>query len=393
MANVIKIKQGGTNVVAPVAGDLKKGELGYTFNNDKLWIGSGDAGTDEAIQMGGKLGSVVQAHDAGLDSIADLTTAANKMIYTTAADTYAVTALTATARTLLDDTSVSVMRTTLGVDASGIDNSTPVTLVESLDENSVDNNYLSLAGQAITSGTVPVSKGGTGAITAALARTALGVDASGIDNSTPVSLETTSHDYLSLDGQEVTLGTIDISDDTNLSAGTGVTLTAGTDAADDVLSVDYGTTASTACVGNDSRLATNLGYTSSTRVLTSSTGTSITLPLAIATVNAGDPSEVAAVAGLLSGADKDIIDIVSALVVEGSASTLIDTVQEVIAAFENHAEGLNLITELDAKLTAASEDCLILIVFAIYMTPLNAYISGLIFVYLERTAINLRSSC
>jgi len=355
MANVIKIKQGGTNVVAPEAGVLKKGELGYTFNNDKLWIGSGDAGTDEAIQMGGKLGSVVQAHDAGLDSIAGLTTAANKMIYTTAADTYAVTALTATARTLLDDTSVSVMRTTLGVDASGIDNSTPVTLVESLDENSVDNNYLSLAGQAITSGTVPVSKGGTGAITAALARTALGVDASGIDNSTPVSLETTSHDYLSLDGQEVTLGTIDISDDTNLSAGTGVTLTAGTDAADDVLSVDYGTTASTACVGNDSRLATNLGYTSSTRILTSSTGTNITLPLAIATVNAGDPSEVAAVAGLLSGADKDIIDIVSALVVEGGASTLIDTVQEVIAAFENHAEGLNLITELDAKLTATSE--------------------------------------
>jgi hypothetical protein len=34
--------------------------------------------------------------------------------------------------------------------------------------------------------------------------------------------------------------------------------------------------------------------------------------------------------------------------------SVIDTVTEIVAAFENHAEGLNLITELDAKLTASS---------------------------------------
>jgi len=34
--------------------------------------------------------------------------------------------------------------------------------------------------------------------------------------------------------------------------------------------------------------------------------------------------------------------------------SVIDTVTEIISAFENHAEGLNLITELDAKLTATS---------------------------------------
>jgi hypothetical protein len=33
---------------------------------------------------------------------------------------------------------------------------------------------------------------------------------------------------------------------------------------------------------------------------------------------------------------------------------VIDTVTEIVAAFENHAAGLNLITELDAKLTASS---------------------------------------
>lgn len=84
--------------------------------------------------------------------------------------------------------------------------------------------------------------------TGATARTSLGVDAAGTDNSTNVTLAGTRN-YLTLSGQEITLGEIDISDDTNLAAGTGITLTG------DSLSVDYGTSASTACVGNDSRLS------------------------------------------------------------------------------------------------------------------------------------------
>ena len=59
--------------------------------------------------------SGVQAYDAGLDSIAGLTTAADTMIYTTAADTYATASLTSFARTLLDDADAATMRTTLGV--------------------------------------------------------------------------------------------------------------------------------------------------------------------------------------------------------------------------------------------------------------------------------------
>ena len=62
----------------------------------------------------------------------------------------------------------------------------------------------------------------------ATARTNLGVDVAGTDNSTDVTLVTTSHDYLSLSGQAITLGTIDISDDTNLVGGTGITLTGDT---------------------------------------------------------------------------------------------------------------------------------------------------------------------
>ena len=50
-------------------------------------------------------------------------------------------------------------------------------------------------------------------ITAAEVRTLLGVDASGTDNSTDVTLDTTSHDYLSLSGQAITLGAIDLATD------------------------------------------------------------------------------------------------------------------------------------------------------------------------------------
>jgi hypothetical protein len=56
-----------------------------------------------------------QALDAGLTSISGLTTAADKMIYTTASDTYAVADLTTAGRALLDDADAAAQRTTLGV--------------------------------------------------------------------------------------------------------------------------------------------------------------------------------------------------------------------------------------------------------------------------------------
>ena len=56
-----------------------------------------------------------QPVDAGLTSISGLTTAADKMIYTTGSDTYAVTGLTAAGRALLDDADAAAQRTTLGL--------------------------------------------------------------------------------------------------------------------------------------------------------------------------------------------------------------------------------------------------------------------------------------
>ena len=53
-------------------------------------------------------------------------------------------------------------------------------------------------------------------ITAAEVRTAIGVDASGTDNSTDVTIAA-GRDYVTISGQELTLGEVDISDDTNLA--------------------------------------------------------------------------------------------------------------------------------------------------------------------------------
>ncbi len=65
--------------------------------------------------LGVTIGTNVQAYDAGLQSISGLTTSADKLIYTTASDTYTTTTLTSFGRTLIDDANSSVARATLGV--------------------------------------------------------------------------------------------------------------------------------------------------------------------------------------------------------------------------------------------------------------------------------------
>ena len=89
----------------------------------------------------------IQEYDAGLTSIAGLPTIADKMLYTTATDTWATTTVTSFARTILDDADAATVRATIDVDQAGTDNSTNVTLSGSYD-------YLTLTGQDIALGQI-----------------------------------------------------------------------------------------------------------------------------------------------------------------------------------------------------------------------------------------------
>ncbi len=96
----------GTDATSSLIDDATNGALSTT-----LYIGN------ESILVSGDIGvsGGVQAYDDGLQSIAGLSTSADKMIYLTASDVYATTSLTPFARTLLDDADASTARTTLGL--------------------------------------------------------------------------------------------------------------------------------------------------------------------------------------------------------------------------------------------------------------------------------------
>lgn len=78
-------------------------------------------GTGASTQSGAQtalglvIGTNVQAYDATLTSIAALGTAADKILYTTGADTWAEAAITTFGRSLIDDADAATARTTLGL--------------------------------------------------------------------------------------------------------------------------------------------------------------------------------------------------------------------------------------------------------------------------------------
>lgn len=240
-----------------------------------------------------------QPYHAALASIASLTTSGDKMIYTTASNTYAVTALTAFSRSLLDDADASTALSTLGVSDYAktlLDDPDAATARSTLGLGTMaiqNSSSVTVTGGSITGITdLAVADGGTGASTAANARTNLGVaigsdvqaynaalaSIAGLTTSANQMIYTTAantyattaltayarsniltatsgSDLLSLAGAVPTSRTI--------TAGTG--LTGGGDlSANRTLAVSYGTTAGTAAQGNDSRLSDSREWTADT---------------------------------------------------------------------------------------------------------------------------------
>ncbi|MDK1377087.1 MULTISPECIES: hypothetical protein [unclassified Sinorhizobium] len=127
-------------------------------------IDDADATTARAT-LGLTIGTNVQAYDVGLASIAGLTTAADRMIYTTALDTYAVATLTTFARTLLDDADAATARATLG-------------LTIGTNVQAFDTGLNAIAAMAVTNGNFIVGNGTTWvAESGATARASMGVPA------------------------------------------------------------------------------------------------------------------------------------------------------------------------------------------------------------------------
>lgn len=110
----------------------------------------------------------VQEESDGLTSIAALGTAADKMLYTTAEDTYAEADLTSFARSILDDADAASARATLGASQSPLDeddfasNSAARPPTQQSSKAYVDNKVAALpfTKQYISSGQ-PVTSGGT----------------------------------------------------------------------------------------------------------------------------------------------------------------------------------------------------------------------------------------
>ena len=98
----------GTTAIAPNLVGWKVGGVLVTSTAAELNFAAGLTSAAQT-QLDAK-----QAGDAGLTSIAALTTLADRMIYTTALDTYAVATLTAAGRALIDDVDAAAQLATLG---------------------------------------------------------------------------------------------------------------------------------------------------------------------------------------------------------------------------------------------------------------------------------------
>ena len=234
LATPLEVVSGGTGLSTIPDGSLLLGSgtdaittLGPLADGEMV-VGDGttdpvlESGSTLRISIGVAIGVDVQAFDAGLLSIAGLTTLADRMIYTTASDVYAVAILTSFGRSIIDDANEAAFKATVNLEI-GID-------VQAFGAGLDD---LSALGVVALDGQMIVGTG-VGAFayeSGATLRTSIGVDIAGTDNSTDVTLAGTP-DYITISGQVITRGLIVLTTDitgnlpvANLNSGTGASAT------------------------------------------------------------------------------------------------------------------------------------------------------------------------
>lgn len=119
------LTDGGAN------GDITVGLASGVYKAGGTDVAVADGGTGASTaanartNLGLAIGSDVAVYDAGIASLATVDTAADLLPYTTAANAWAATSLTASARGLLDDASYAAMRTTLGLGSIATLSATP----------------------------------------------------------------------------------------------------------------------------------------------------------------------------------------------------------------------------------------------------------------------------
>lgn len=98
-------------------------DIAADLNLPRPVVAGGTGGATAAAaraSLGVTIGTDVQGFDAGLASIAGLTTAADKGVYTTGADTYATFSLGSLSRTFLANTTAAGYRSTLGLGTAAV---------------------------------------------------------------------------------------------------------------------------------------------------------------------------------------------------------------------------------------------------------------------------------
>lgn len=153
---------------------------------------TGGEKTQGQENLGVEVGVDVQAYSAALASIAGLTTAADRLPYTTAANTYAVTTLTAFARTMLDDADAATLRTTIGL--GNVDNTSDANKPVSTATQTALNLKANLASPPLT-GTPTAPTAALGTNTTQIATTAFVLANSGIELGTPLTATGTARDF------------------------------------------------------------------------------------------------------------------------------------------------------------------------------------------------------